>query len=125
MYTSALASNSKMYSRTDCGESQYYEAIEVNVILSGLYSLSSDSIVNTYGYIYKEKFNPVNTSKNLLSQNDNSCNTDQFKLTLDLQVGTTYILVVTTYYANVTGTFSITVSGPSNVSFNLISEYLY
>jgi hypothetical protein len=125
MYSSALASNSNVYIRVDYGSSYYYEAIEVNVFLSGFYTLSSGSIVNTYGYIYKKKFNPVNPSENLLLGNDDSCGSHHFKLTAVLQNNTTYVLVVTTYYPNVIGNFSIITSGPNNVSFNRISEYLH
>jgi hypothetical protein len=114
-----------MYTRIACGSSFYYEAIEVNVFLSGFYTLSSDSIVNTNGYIYKEKFNPVNPSENLLSQNDGSCQSRHFKLTAVLQNSTTYVLVVTTLIPNVIGKFSIAVSGPNSVRLDRISEYLY
>jgi hypothetical protein len=103
----------------------YYEAIQVNVNETGSYSLGSSGSVDTYGYIYKDKFDPYNPFENLLSQNDEGCGNNQFKLITYLQSSTTYILVVTTYYAKRTGAFSIFVFGPNNVSLKHISKYLY
>jgi hypothetical protein len=102
----------------------YYETIQVNVNETDSYIIESNSSVNTYGYIYKDSFNPVNPFENLLSQNDDSCN-DQFKLMTNLQVGTTYILVVTTFRSNVIGSFSILVSNSNNIRLNRTSEYLH
>jgi hypothetical protein len=95
------------------------------VAMSGYYRLRSSTTVNTVGYIYKETFNTINFRENLLSENDDSCGGVQFKFILNLQVGTTYILVVTTYLPYNTGTFSILASGPSTVSLNRMSEYMY
>jgi hypothetical protein len=125
-HLSALTTNSSKYSSSGCDASNYYyEAIRVNVAMSGYYRLRSSTTVNTVGYIYKETFNTINFRENLLSENDDSCGGVQFKFILNLQVGTTYIVVVTTYLPYNTGTFSILASGPSTVSLNRISEYMY
>jgi hypothetical protein len=125
-HLSALTTNSSKYLHTGCYASDYYyEAIRINVAMSGYYSLRSNSNVDTAGYIYKEKFNTISPLENLLTENDNSCGGRQFKFTLNLQVGTTYILVVTTSLAEKTGRFSILASGPSTVSLNRISEYMH
>ncbi|CAF0805396.1 unnamed protein product [Adineta steineri] len=58
-------------------------------------------------------FNPLNPTENLLELDDNGCSDNQFKLLIALEVNTKYILVVTTSQANVTGTFSIIVTGPT------------
>ena len=124
MYLSELTADSQTYSR-DCRISNYYyETIQVNVNETAYYSIESNSSVDTFGYIYEDSFNPFNPSENLLSQSNDQCN-DQFKLVTNLQVSSTYVLVVTTFGPNVTGEISIIVSGPNNVSFNPISEYCY
>jgi hypothetical protein len=97
----------------------------VNVIASGLYILSSDSGINTYGYLYKDHFNPMNPAENYFTHNDEGCANNQFQFVVDLQSTATYVLIVTTYFPEMTDEFVIFVSGPSNVTFNRISEYLY
>jgi len=123
IYSSALSGNSSIYMRTGCGI-YYYEAIQVNVNETGTYSLLSSSNIDTYGFIYKNSFNPANPSMNQLSQNDNGCGNNQFNLTAQLQSNTTYILVVTTSRPGKKGAFSIVVSGLGNVSLKPISEYI-
>jgi hypothetical protein len=125
IYSSALTVDSPTYYR-DCNIPNYhYESIQVNVVTTGLYTIWSNSSVDTYGYIYKENFDSLKPVENLLSQHSGSCNQGQFKLIIALEAYTTYILVVTTYRPSITGNFSIFVSGPDNVTLNPISESLY
>ncbi len=87
-----------MYSPT-CGISScYYQTIQISVIATGFYHISSQSIIDTYGYIYQDSFDPFNPSVNLILENDQSCPDEQFKLTVNLQVDIKYILVVTTAF---------------------------
>jgi hypothetical protein len=126
MYGSELTTNSSAYSRTSGASKYYYETIQVKVVEAGWYVLTSASIVNTYGYIYKSNFNPFNPFENLLFQDDDkSCEPHQFQLITHLQPSVTYVLVVTTFSPQVTGDFSIRVFGPNNVRLNRIGEYLY
>ncbi len=126
VYASELTTDSQAYARTGCDESNYYyETIQVNVVTSGVYILSSNSSINTYGYIYRDHFNPINSSDNLLSEDDQHCENNQFKLVIDIQSSTTYVLVVTTYSPKVTGPFSIFAYGPNNIILNRISECIY
>jgi hypothetical protein len=81
--------------------------------------------MNTFGYIYKNDFNPLKPAENLLLEHNGSCNQEQFKLIIDLDVNTRYILVVTTYRPKAMGRFSVLVSGPDNVSLNHLREYLH
>ena len=121
-----LNTNSQTYSRNCVQSNFYYKTIEVNVVETGYYTFGSYSRIRLLSYIYKDNFNPFNPLENLHSQPDNNCNRGlDFKLIADLQISSTYILVVTTYSPNVTGNFSIFVSGPNNVSLNPIGEYLY
>ena len=121
-----LNENSRTYARKICTTSNYYyEAIQVNVVATGFYTLGTIGMVNTYGYLYKDNFNPFHLSENLISEDDHSGDRHQFKFTTYLQASTTYILVVTTSSSNAGGHFSIFVSGPDNVTLNCFSEYRY
>ncbi len=102
----------------------YYEAIQVKIIEAAIYTLRSNSIIATYGYIYNDSFNPCDPVLNLMSIDDQSGGAKQFQLKIALQANTTYILVVTTSFPTQTGTFSILVSDPNNVNLNYISEYI-
>ncbi len=128
IYSSKLTMSGQIYVRTRCGPANYYyDAVEVNVIETGYYIIISNSTIDTYGYIYANNFDVFNSRMNLILDNDNSGCNQQFKILIRLQVNTTYILVVTTSYTNVTGALSVLVFGPSNVSMNHISnsEFLY
>jgi hypothetical protein len=128
IYSSALAIDSQSYSRLGsvcAAPNYYYEAIQLNVVEDGIYSLWSSSTMDTYGYLYNNTFNPFNPSTNLLTMDDDSNGGGQFRLTTDLQANTTYLLLVTTYSRNVVGPFSIFVSGPNNVNLNRSREYMY
>jgi len=127
-YSSALTANSTTFSRVGhCKESSYhyYEVLQVTIVTPGFYNISSDTRFNPYGYFYEDNFNPFNLSEKFHLENDHNCRAAQFKFITQLQASTAYLLVVTTYHPDVTGEFSILVSGPNNVSLNRISEYMY
>lgn len=126
MYSSELTESSGTFIPATCDRLKYYyEAVQVNVLGADCYSLSSNSTIDIYGYIYNGTFDPFNPSQNLFLQNNNNMNGTQFKLITSLLINTTYVLVVTTLHVNVTARFSVLVSGSNNVGFNRISEYLY
>jgi len=125
MYSSSLTTNNQIYIR-DCSEPNfYYESIQVWVIESGYYTFLSYSRIDTYGYIYKDKFNPLNPLENLISINDDGGSNLQFRLDIRLAVDMTYVLVVTTYDSRGTGEFSIGVFGKNKVTLGHLSEYIY
>lgn len=115
-----------MFARTEYeSNSYYYEAIEVNVMESGCYNLTSISTIDTYSYLYKNNFNPTFfNSIHLISENDRSFHSNQFEHIVRLETNIKYILVVTTNDPNVTGMFSLIVIGPKKVRFNRFSKYL-
>jgi len=121
-YISQLTTSSSKYSRDAMEGNYYYEAVQVNVLQNGKYTLASDSTMNTYGYIYNDTFDPLNPSKNLIHEDDSSECNGQFKLVIDLQKQMKYILVVTTNNPNVIGSFSILALGPNNVTVQNLSE---
>jgi len=97
----------------------------VRVIESGYYTFQSDSTMDTYGYIYKDKFDPMNPLENWLHSNDDGGSNLQFRLDIRLFVDMTYVLVVTTYDSRGTGKFSISVFGNNTVTLEHLSEYIY
>ncbi|CAF1393808.1 unnamed protein product [Adineta steineri] len=125
MYLSSLTPNSSIYFK-DCSEfNSYYEAIQMNVNVTGDYTILINSeMKTTYGYIYTNSFNVFNWSENRLTYNGYSGNQGQFQLTPILQANMKYIFVMTTSSPNITGNFAIQVSGPSHIGFNRICEYL-
>ncbi len=104
-YSSILTTTSLVYCRTDCLSSEYYyyDAIQVDVSRAGIYLIESHSLIDIYGYIYEDSFNPSNPNWNLLSYDDDSGENRQFKLTIFLR--------------NSTGTFTVNASGPKSVIF--------
>ncbi len=122
-YSSKLTVDSPIYYR-DCEVPQgYYEALEINVAKRGQHVIWSESNIDTYGYIYKNDFNSLKPFRNLLLEHNGDCNGGQFKLVINLEINTRYILIVTTHHPNITRNFSIFISGQSNVTINHISKY--
>ena len=112
-----------MYSRVRFNHSNYYyEAIAVIVSKSDFYILTSNSSIDLYGHLYKDRFDPFNPTNNLIAWYGKCCNKSQFKFTFELLINTKYILVVTTYNQHVTGSFSITVFGSNAVRLERISN---
>ncbi|CAF0727312.1 unnamed protein product [Adineta steineri] len=117
-YSSRLTRNYPKYSRTGCDLSMYYyEAIQVNVNESRYYTLNSNSPIDIYGFMYTDNFYPFDPSINLIMEDDDSFGKLQFKIGAFLRSTTANVLVVTTASPNVTGTFSVIVSGIHNVTF--------
>jgi hypothetical protein len=100
----------------------YYAAFEINVVMSSNYSFSSESDIDTHGYIYNNTFHPDNPSLNLLKEDDNSGGNKQFKLTVFLQPWTSYMLVATTFSPNATSKFSIIVLDPTTIALRHIRK---
>ncbi|CAF3536877.1 unnamed protein product [Adineta steineri] len=120
-YSSALTPTNRKYTREKCRlPNNYYEDIEINVMTSGSYTITSHSNINTFGYLYKDRFNPLNFQENLIIQNDEGCDDSQFQIAVDLYTNSTYVLVVTTFLPNITGEFLISAFGPDKINFNPI-----
>jgi hypothetical protein len=101
-------------------QNYYYHAIRIHVLWSGNYSIACNSSIDTYGYLYNENFYRTSPSLYLIASDDDGNGNGQFKLNVNLQAGTRYILVVTTFKAGVTGAF--TVYTAVGVSFSKIYE---
>ena len=118
-YSGSLTSNSPTFIRQ--GESSgyyYYQAIQVLVSMTGTYILTSTSSMDTYGYLYSYSFNPSYPSQYLLASNDDGNGNRQFRIDSQLQRGSIYILVVTTYTSREQGSYYVTAVGPASVSLS-------
>ena len=128
-FTSQLNTISETFSRDHCASLTYfYEAVRINVTIDGYYMFCSNSSIDTYGYIYRSTFDPFDLSSALFADDNDGCDSQQFRLCVYLQTNTTYILVVTTNAASVTGAFSVTVVRGAEVTFTRmgsISGYLW
>lgn len=120
-HSSELTVDSPTYYRDFQVPKCYYETFEIRVKRNGLYVLwSENNKIRPYGYIYKNDFDPLKPFVNLLLKHDGSCNDEQFKLIINLEVNIRYVLVVTTYFPNTIGNFSFSISGQENISFTPI-----
>jgi hypothetical protein len=121
-YSSALTTGNQMHSRT-CNWETFYKTFEVKVPENRYYTIRSSSNIDTFGFIYENKFNPLNTTENLLASDDNGGDSgSQFKFELPLYVDTTYILVVPTFSPKQIGEIKINLLGLTNVIFKRLSE---
>jgi len=104
----------------------YFKPIQINVVQSGNYTLSSfdNRRSGMIGYLYKEHFSEYTSYERLIVHTSNGCPQLEFKIITELQSSVTYILIMTVYvFFSLTGDpYSLLVSGPNNITFNLISK---
>lgn len=85
------------------------------VSTTGNYTFTSNSAFDTVGYLYGDAFIPSYPFQNLITSDDDGNTGGQFKISLLLEAGSTYVLIFTTYSQNITGSFLIRVVGPASV----------
>ena len=103
---------------------RYYEAIEITVNESGIYTVVAISNTNVVMpiYIYKNKFYSGVPFANLLEQNDYCYVYCAPQITIELLTSIRYILVVTHCQESEKEDFMIRILGRSSVSFRRISK---
>ncbi|CAF1685692.1 unnamed protein product [Rotaria magnacalcarata] len=77
-----------------------------------MYTIVCESGIDTYGCLYNESFLPSSPNSKLIATDDDSGSKKNFKLIANLTTTESTILVVTTYNAEQTGAFKVTVYGP-------------
>ncbi|UJR18418.1 hypothetical protein I4U23_005323 [Adineta vaga] len=91
-YSSALTISGSTYSRPESrwfAAGFFYEAIKINVAVAGIYTISSDSTMDTQGFIYNNSFNISFPNQNLMSFDDDGAGSNkQFILAVVLQATT-------------------------------------
>jgi len=115
-YKHGLLSYSSTFVRPHSNMSDYhYQAIAVDISKTGPYSFISSSQIDTYGCFYNYAVDPTDPYRSLVTFDNDSGGNQQFKISLGLESGKTYVLIVTTFAPNVTGFFTITAVGPASV----------
>jgi len=101
----------------------YYEPIQINVVQSGNYTISSVDSRLSYitGFLYKEHFDQFIPDKRLIARSFKGCPYGQFKIITELQSSVTYILIMAVH-GSVSRSNSLLVYGPNNITFNPISK---
>ena len=124
-YSSELNTGSATYLRERCGKwTHHYEAVQINVSTSGEYGFSSSSSgMATSGYLYRDTFDALDPSLNLIASDYDSCGNDQFQFRSFLQRSSRYILVVASSYVDTKGTISIVTIGGGSANFTRLSKF--
>jgi len=101
-----------------------YEPIQINVVQSGNYTLSSvdNRLSCMMGYLYKEHFSEYTSYERLIAHNSHGCPNDEFKIITELQSSVTYILIMMPICSLSRDNSSILIFGPNNITFNPISK---
>jgi hypothetical protein len=84
---------------------------------TGIYTFTSVGTLDAYGYLYGSNFYPLNPSSNLITEDDQTGDDNQFKFSVFLDADVSYTLVYTTYSPDSMGSFSVIASGPDDVYF--------
>ena len=79
------------------------------------------SNMDTYAYMYKNIFIPLEPLQSLIASNNDGAGNQQFRLYIWLNNVTTYYLVVTTNNPIVTGQFTVLATGLGSVAFSPIN----
>ena len=122
-YTGNLSSASSAFNRPySVVGNFYYQALQVTIPISGTYTFTSTSTMDTYGYIYTNALDPSNPFENLITSDDSSGGHSQFLLTVYLSSSSSYVLIVTTFIANSVGSFSVTAAGPTEIDLTPFTQ---
>ena len=118
-YSSKLTTNSDRCATDECDVlRRYCEVVQISVVETGYYTITSNSTMNMHGHLYESDVNIFDLSLHSIADDDDSGFNQKFSIEIHLQLNITYMLVLTTSYPNVTGPFSILIYGPKNVSMN-------
>jgi len=121
-YSSELTKENQVYPRI-CGKGNYhYETIQINVKYNGSYTFDTNTSLLLFGYLYENNFDPSFPNQNLLIESNFSCGQYHFQLGDYLKINHVYILVITTFYPNVRGSFTLLITGPHNLTLSRINK---
>ena len=121
-YQNALTVDSSIYARANgWGTQYYYQAIEVNPLVSGSYTWISMGFCGIYGYIYIDAFDPFEPNTNMMQQAVDYSNYGQLQISAAFKSGRKYILIMTTLDERVQGEFSIDISGSASIVLQFIN----
>ena len=86
-------------------------------LTSGLFNIRSNSSLDTFGYIFNTTLHQIGNASGAVIFDDQSGGNNQFLITVYLQAMFNYTLIVTTYYPNNRGPFSVGAAGGAPVTF--------
>ncbi len=99
-------------------------AIRVTASTNGTYRFVGDSVViDNYGCLYREPFDSTQPTSNLIAYDDDSGPGSNFQLNATLTPSQSMILVVTTYNTSRTGSFTVQVYGPAQVTMKGMLQF--
>jgi hypothetical protein len=88
----------------------------MTVSVSGTYTFTSYSTINTDGYLYTTSFDLSTPTQNLNTYA--AGDSQQFSVVVYLFYDISYFLIVTTHDANMVGRFAVIATGPSAVDMS-------
>lgn len=129
-YRRGAGNNVTTYGASSVGTNVYYQTHTFTPTVSGSMTLelvdgtlNGDTPYDAYMTLYQTSFNPASPATNFVrGDDDGGRKTYAPKIIQNLTAGTTYILVVTTYFNGVTGNYTIEASSP--VFPNKVDWYL-
>ena len=122
IFQGALTSNSPLFAGLNITTGGYrYQSIQLTVSTSGTYRFQSNGTLGLSVYLYTPAFTATSQFTNLINSDDLSAAGLQFDFSNDLQANVVYVLVITTYIASNTGSYTLTVTGPATIVFTDIS----
>ena len=122
IYSSAFTSEDDKYYPARCIiRRQYYQVLEINITVPGVYVISSNSTFAISGTLYQDEFDSIDPSRNVIAAEDNRCANAQFRLETFLETNITYILVVATCWNDI-GQYSIVSLGEGPLSFTRLGK---
>ena len=101
--------------------SYFYEAWRFTVHATGTYRFTTESAMDTFGGLYYDRVDFSDPDADLIIADDDSGDNNQFEIVVTLQYRQTYIIVVTTSFAETTGNYTLRVSGPARLSITLFT----
>ncbi len=121
-----MTTTSCIYARDGSSNSNYYyELYEINVPFNGYYKFTSNSSIDTYGYLYLQSFLPNSPSLNLIISDDDTGGNRQFQFEVYLRSDITYILVLTTYGTSIMGNYQLIIKGLNTVNIRKLNNICY
>lgn len=100
----------------------YYEAILLNITISGVYAFFSQNDVVAHGSLYRRTFHPVYNGIHAITNDFWMDDIEEFSTSADLEAHLeAYFLVVSTPIRGLTGEFSISGTGPASPTFTKLN----
>ena len=98
----------------------YHHVYSIVAPVTGYYSITSVSSIDTFGSLYYPTFNASAPLNDIKEYDNDGAGSGQFQIIMNMKANTQYLFVVTTYSRNITCSYTIVVSGLHRVNLNRI-----